>query len=499
MDSLDDPVNRLITITGISGVGKTRFSIQLGAKLFNNFPDGVWFVPLNSIHAIDLIPHEIARVLKIDLGESDPRWALINDLREKNILLVIDNFEHLLDGTTFLLEILRDAPGVKMLVTSRQRLSYQAANHLELKGLPYPEGGDPTWQNFAAVELFLDRARRNQPKFHLADEDIPHLSSICKLVDGLPLGLELAASGLRFYTCKHIATELAHNMDILATDMKDVPERHRSLRAAFDQSWLMLSEEEKDALRRLSIYQGEYSMDDAVATTGASTAVISKLVDQSLLQKTSSGYYLIQPVLRNFAAEKLEEIETTQMKDDLSFPMDGGPSVTRDPLTQLPNKVLFRDLFKQALAIGRRRGKYVALLIVEIENIHTLKRDLDTGELLPIIQKAASVLTDTVRNSDTVAYLANGKFAIILESMSQYQDGVVVTQKVRTSFENAYIVLPDGSKVHVHMGISVYPDDSEDISELLNIANISMNRAKLESVNYNYNAYEKPVFLTIET
>ena len=142
VENMRDPINRLLTITGISGVGKTRFSIQLGAKLMNVFPDGVWFIPLNSIHAIDLIPHEIARVLRIDLGESDPRWALVHYLQEKNTLIVIDNFEHLLDGTTFLLDILREAPGVKIIVTSQQRLSYQAAQTLELNGLPYPEESD---------------------------------------------------------------------------------------------------------------------------------------------------------------------------------------------------------------------------------------------------------------------------------------------------------------------------------------------------------------------
>ena len=111
---------------------------------------------------------------------------------------------------------------------------------------------------------------------HVADEDIPYLINICKSVDGLPLGLELAAAGLRFYSCENISRELAQNLDILATTMMDVPERHRSLRAAFDHSWKILPDIEKDAFRRLSIYQGEFSIDDAVATTGASIGVISQ-------------------------------------------------------------------------------------------------------------------------------------------------------------------------------------------------------------------------------
>jgi diguanylate cyclase (GGDEF)-like protein len=313
------------------------------------------------------------------------------------------------------------------------------------------------------------------------------------------LGLELAAAGLRVYSCQEIARELAQNLDLLATTMKDIPERHRSLRAAFNHSWKILPDIEKDAFRRLSIYQGEFSLDDAIATTAASIGVISRLVDRSLIQKNSSGYYQIQPVLRQFAVEKLEELYAPiTMEDELSYFASEDLSITRDPITQLPNRVLFRDLFKQTLAIGRRRSKYVALMIVELENIHTLKRDLDPEKLKPLIKQVGEVLVKTVRDSDIVATLACGKFAIILESISEPQDGAVVAQKIRMGFDQAYIVLPDGSKANVHIGISVYPDDGEDISELLNNANLAMNKAKLESINYHYNAYDKPAFLSID-
>ena len=137
-------------------------------------------------------------------------------------------------------------------------------------------------------------------------------------------------------------------------------------------------------------------------------------------------------------------------------------------------------------------------MIVELENIHTLKRDLDPEKLKPLIKQAGEVLMKTVRDSDFVATLAPGKFAIILESISEPQDGAVVAQKIRMGFDKAYIVLPDGSKANVHIGISVFPEDGEDISELLNDANLAMNRAKLESINYHYNAYDKPAFLSID-
>ena len=375
----------------------------------------------------------------------------------------------------------------------------QAVQTLELSGLPYPKDFEPDWQDYPAVELFLDRAKRSRADYHVKAADIPHLLKICRFVDGLPLGLELAAAGLRFYSCEEIARELAQNLDLLATTMKDIPERHRSLRAAFNHSWNILPDLEKDAFRRLSIYQGEFSLDDAMATTGASIGIISRLVDRSLIQKNSSGYYLIQPVLRQYAVEKLEEIYTPNtMEDDLSYFASEDLSITRDPITQLPNRVLFRDLFKQTLAIGRRRGKYVALMIVELENIHTLKRDLDPEKLNLLIKQAGEVLAKTVRDSDIVATLAPGKFAIILESISEPHDGTVVAQKIRSGFDKAFMHLPDGSKVNVHIGISVYPEDGEDISGLLNAANLAMNKVKLESINYHYNAYDKPAFLSIE-
>ena len=497
-DSLQEPTNRLITVTGISGVGKTRFAIQLAARLLDIFSDGVWFIPLNSIRAVDLIPHEIGKVFHLNPGESDQQRFLIDFLRPKNMLLIIDNFEHLLDGTTLLLSILKEAPGIKILVTSQRRLSYQAAHILELKGLPFPEEFDSKWMKYEAVELFLERAKRNQPNFQIKNKDVPHLINICKTVDGLPLGLELAAAGLRFYSCEEIATQLQSNLDILATTLLDIPERHRSLRAAFDQSWSMLPEKERDAYRRLSVFQGEFSVDQAVATTGASHTIISALVDRSLIQKNSSGYYLIQPMLRQYAAEKLEEIYEFDQNTQSVFSNDMA-NTTRDPLTGLPNRVLFRDLFKQSLAIGRRRSQYVALLIVEIDNISSLIKRLNSNDLDEIIKKVAQVLIETVRDSDTVAHLVPGKFAIILEQIVRYQDGAVVTGKIRSNLDRAFIVLPDGSKVTVSMGVSVYPNDSEDIAELLNFANIALNEAKKEGQNYKYYTYEKPMLFSVET
>jgi len=497
VETMKDPANRLFTISGISGVGKTRLAIQTAARLMDEFQDGVWFIPLNAIFSVDLIPKEIARILHIELGEADSRWDVIQALQSRNSLLIIDNFEHLLDGTTFLLEILRESPGIKMIVTSQRRLSYQAAHTLDLEGLPFPQENDLNWKDFDAIKLFATRAKHSRPGFRLSEHDASYLIRICKAVNGLPLGLELAAVGLRFYSCEHIAKEIQYSLDVLKTTMQDIPKRHRSLRAAFDQSWKMLSEAEQDSYRRLSVFQGEFTLDEAIATTGTSQAIVSELVDRSLIQKNSSGYYLFQPILRQYAAEKLESIYELE-HSDLAFYGSESVSITRDPLTKLPNKVLFRDLFKQALAIGHRRSHFVALLIVEIGDIANLRNNLDIDEYNAIIKNVAEILTTSVRDSDIVAHLLPGKFAIILESIAKYQDGALVTKKIQANFDRSTIVSSSGSKVTLSMGISVYPSDSEDIAELLRFANIALNKAKGAREIYRYYSYQEPLLFSVE-
>ena len=496
--AVQDPQKRLFLITGISGVGKTRFAIQAGAKLLSLFKDGVWFVPLDSIHAVDLIPNEISRALNLEIRESDPRRALLDHLRSQEALLIIDNFEHLIEGTSFILNILHEAPKLKIIVTTQRRLSTQAAHLMELKGLPYPGDFDSAWENFDAVELFVARAKQNHPDFRITNRDVPHLIRICKLVDGSPLGLELAAAGLRFYSCEKIAQELQHNSDILMATMVDIPERHRSLRAAFNQSWQMLPETEQDAYRRLSIFQGEFSIDSAVAATGAPLHVISSLVDRSLIQKNSSGYYLIQPMLRQFAAEKLQDILETE-KSELDFYTEDQASITRDPLTQLPNRVLFRDLFKQAIAIARRSRQFVALLIIEINDLEKIRKRLDLDEFNLVLRDVAKCLTRSVRECDIVAHLIPGKYAIILENISRFQNAGLVAEKITENLHSASILDADGARIKTSIGISVYPDDSENLAELISYSHSALNESKSSGEPYRYFAYEKPILFPIKT
>jgi len=194
----------------------------------------------------------------------------------------------------------------------------------------------------------------------------------------------------------------------------------------------------------------------------------------------------------------LEEIYDLDQKD-ISFYSNEGVSITRDPLTLLPNKVLFRDLFKQSLATARRRRQYLALLVIEINSINQIQFQLDSKEGNSIIKKVAKIITKSVRDCDIVSHLIPGKFAIILENISHVQDGALVTQKIRSNFDTLNLVSSKGDKISLSIGISVYPNDSDDIAELLNCANIALNEARLEGQIFKYFASETPILFSVET
>ncbi len=482
--AFEEGICRLITIVGMSGVGKTRLAIEVGSKFVRLFPDGVWFVPLSSVQSVDLIADRIVEAMGMNTDDQDPEKALFKHLHNKNALLIIDNFEHLLDGSSLLLQILRQEPDIKILVTSQRRLNFQAACLLQLRGLPYPDFDDRlNFNNYAAVKLFISRANRWAPGLQINDEDIPHLIRICQLVDGLPLGIELAAAGLSHFTCEIIANELSNNLGILNTTMVDIPERHRSMRAAFNYSWEFLSEKERDTYRRLSIFHGEFSLDAALATTGAPLQVLSSLADKSLIQTTSSGRYSIQPLLRQFVSEKLAEfVDSEDLDIEPKQPEDF--LVTRDPLTKLPNKILFRDLFHYALARARRNKLYVVLLLLEVDNVDAIYTALGQIGGDGILKALANLLSKTVRESDIVAHLVKGKFAILLENVTDPTAGEMVARKILYNFETSDH--PDFDKVEIdlNIGISIYPLDSEDVNKLSQFANQALHRARMNARQY---------------
>jgi predicted ATPase/transcriptional regulator with XRE-family HTH domain len=359
---LADPGCRLLTVSGPGGIGKTRLAIEATARQAARFADGVAFVALASVSAPDLIAPAIADALGFSFyGQANPTGQLIDFLQEKALLLVLDNFEHLVEGADFLVELIQCAPQVKLIATSRERLNLQGEWVIELQGLPLPRNADgwksgdqlAGFDDSAAVALFLQTARRTYAGFTLAPADRAAVARICRLVDGMPLGIELAAAWVRVLPLSEIADEIARTLDFLAASVRDLPARHRSLRAVFDHSWNLLTDQERIVMRRLSVFRGGFSRAAVAAvmssefkvmnsthaapelkTMPSSAAkgqnselltILASLVDKSLLRRSGSGRYDMHELVRQYAATHLdaESDEYTATRDrHAAFYMD---------------------------------------------------------------------------------------------------------------------------------------------------------------------------------
>jgi DNA-binding SARP family transcriptional activator/Tfp pilus assembly protein PilF len=315
-ERLNDPNCRLLTLVGPGGTGKSRLAAQFAQAAANEIPEsfhqGLYYCSLAQIGSAETLAGTIAGALKFPLrGKQSPQEQLLDYLRHKEILLVLDNFEHLVDSADLLLELLKTAPGIKLLVTSRRPLNLRAEWLLEIRGLAYPRDSSPA-EDFAriaaysAVQLFTEIARRVQPTFSLQTA-APDVIRICDSVQGMPLAIELSASWLSRVSCSEVAGQVDHNIDFLATTMRDVPERHRSIRGVFEGSYQLLSMEEKRVLRRTAVFRGEFSWSAAIQVIGLNGNHLSALVERSLLRKTSPKRCEIHGLLRQFTQEKLAE------------------------------------------------------------------------------------------------------------------------------------------------------------------------------------------------
>jgi predicted ATPase len=312
---LIDPDVRLLTILGAGGMGKTRLALEAAAAQLNNFEHGVYFVPLAPLDSVEAIVPTVAQVIGFSFYEgAEPRQQLLDYLQRKAKVILMDNFEHLLDGVGLVSDILKAAPRVKILSTSRARLNVQGETLFHLAGMDFPDwempedAGDLEGQaDYSAVKLFLQSARRVRPGFELADDDLTYVAHICRLVQGMPLGILVAATWLTMLTPAEIAAEIESSLDFLETDQRDVPERQRSMRAVFDHSWKLLTEREQAVFEALSVFRGGFTRQAATEVTGASLRELRVLVDRSLLQREPGGRYEIHELLRQYAAEKLNQ------------------------------------------------------------------------------------------------------------------------------------------------------------------------------------------------
>lgn len=298
---------RLLTLLGMGGVGKTRLAIEAARQARAQFAGGVAFISLQNVESPAYLPGALADGLNFAHHDTDDPWRqLLSQLRDKAMMLVLDNFEHLLDAAPRLTTLLQAAPGITLLVTSREALRLEEEWRFPVQGLSVPQNERATdWETNEALRLLAERARRVRPDFALADE-LQGAVRLCRLVEGMPLAIELAASWTRNATCEQVADEIAENLDLLTTTMRNVAGRHRSLRAVFEHTWQQLTEEEQQVFARLSVFRGSFRRQAAAQVTEATLPLLSSLVDKSLLRWEPNGRYQMHALLRQHAAEQLD-------------------------------------------------------------------------------------------------------------------------------------------------------------------------------------------------
>ncbi|MBI1299465.1 tetratricopeptide repeat protein [bacterium] len=316
------PHCHLLTMVGVGGVGKTRLAVEAAQQAADHFVDGVYFVPLVAVTSptqlVTAIAHAIGFTLPlVSYTLAEQQDALVRYLRTRTLLLVLDNYEHLLPEVELIAQLLQGAPGLMLVITSRAPLELRAEWIIEIDGLPFPplHGPAKPTADYAAVQLFTTTVERIKPGALRLDTAAPEIARICALVQGMPLALELAAARVRTLPVDEVADAIAADLGFLSTSMRDVPERHRSLRAVIDQSWRLLSANEQRLFAGLSVFRGDFSQDAALTVTGAETetekqrgeVLLQRLVAHSLLRRRGESRYEIHETLRQYAANKLAE------------------------------------------------------------------------------------------------------------------------------------------------------------------------------------------------
>ncbi len=334
-ERLANPETRLLTLIGPGGSGKTRLAVE-AASLCIGFPynilftNGIYFVGLASASTPDQIIPFIAQALGFQfhlrpgqvLSAVELEEQIIQYLEKKEILLVLDNLEHLVEGAPLLSDLLAGAPGLRILATSRARLMLPEERVVEVGGLPYPENDRVAdIQSYAAVQLFVkgyERAkgsrlsRAGKSGLSIPSASLPAVAQICRLLEGMPLGIELASSWSKFFSCDEIATKISASLDFLTSPAPkssdpQISQRHHSLRAVFEHSWVLLDDIERGVLMRLAVFQGGFTREAALHVGGASLRTLSALVDQSLVRRVSSIRFDLHELIKQYAFEKLNE------------------------------------------------------------------------------------------------------------------------------------------------------------------------------------------------
>src|SRR2546423_10312291 len=314
--------SRLLTLTGPGGTGKTRLSLQIAAGVLAHFPAGFYLVPLGAIHDPDLVPSAIARALAISTrGSRWPIEALLENLREKQTLLVLDNFEQVLEAATIATELLEGSAGLRVLVSSRIALRLSGEQEFPVPPLALPDlkalPGLAALSQFEAVRLFIERAVAVKPDFQATNENAPAIAGICERVDGLPLAIELAAAQVKLFSPAALLSRLEKSLSALGSGARNAPARQQTLRGAILWSYDMLDAAERRLLARFSVFARGGSLAQADPVCGPPGDVggdtvdrLDQLAEQSLLRRLpdfDEPRFLMLQTIRDFPLERPQQ------------------------------------------------------------------------------------------------------------------------------------------------------------------------------------------------
>jgi predicted ATPase/DNA-binding SARP family transcriptional activator len=301
---------RLLTLTGPGGIGKTRLAMQVILDVRERFTDDVQLVSLESLTHPSEVPSRIAEMLNLTLlGNMDIIAQIVDHMQGKEILMILDNFEHVLEAKPFVTTLLEKCPELKIMITSREKLKLTQEHSLVIDPLPLPQASDSLEMVLTtpAAQLFVERAKRVQLEFTVTKQDLPHLVAICETLGGIPLALELAAPWVRMMSLSELASELSRNLELLEDASINRSERHRSVRAVFEHSWKYLTPKEQDMLAKLSVFRGGFTREAAAVVTRLPATLLAVLADKSFIRLGIDGRYSFHPLMASLALEKLEQ------------------------------------------------------------------------------------------------------------------------------------------------------------------------------------------------
>ena len=512
---------RLLTLLGPGGIGKTRLALQVAHDQVqeNRFQDGVYMIALENLTNPQQIPRALADALGVSIqGNTDPLEAVVGFIGTGRVLIVLDNFEQLIEGAELVSNLLERCPNLTVLVTSRELLHLEEEFALPVAGLPIPKHGSSleNAESNDAVRLFVQRAKRARIDFALEQIDVPFVLEICELLDGSPLGIELAAAWVKVLPISEIALEIKHNLDILETPVRNTKEGHRSLRAVFERSWALLTPREADVFARLAVFQGGFSREAASEVAGATISVLASLVDKSLLRVNQTGRYDRHALLHQYTLEKLElkpdEFEQARMRHLEFFK---SLSLRADPLLLGPEQALWFERLEQELpnfraalnwTIEQRQGEDFVSCTRALRFLWVYRGYVSEGRAwLTRGIKEANIPKDGTFYAETIANLALvvsqqgdlvGADALYLENLAIYR---TLNRKPNIAATLTNLAINARQQGRIETALAYGTESLELMRELGKPNGIALSLSNLASIELDLEQYAKARLSTEES